>query len=108
MLRCRRSRRSAGAFSAEPDEVIPPGPCGRSCRPSRRSTSVVPAWWEAATGVVRWRSSIMAEGLARHGEVHRLGTQGLVLAERVANPGVGKHQAAQIRVPLEADAEQVE
>src|ERR671931_416164 len=54
------------------------------------------------------RVSVAAIHVSGDGEVDRLGAERLGPAQRVALPVVGQHDAAQVRVTVEADPEQVE
>src|SRR5262245_1932578 len=52
--------------------------------------------------------SVMSVDLSGDSEVDRLGAEGLGAPQRVTPPGVGQHDAPQIRVSRELDPEQVE
>src|SRR6266567_4013678 len=78
---------------------------------SRRSTPCVDGCWGPMLIVSSSRGSaasvVVAIDLSRYRKVDRLRAERLCSPQRVALPVVGQHDAAQLRVALEFDAEQV-
>src|SRR4051794_5188902 len=82
--------------------------------PSRVSSRRRTPWVDGCCGpILTVRSSrlsvasIMRVHLASHGEIHRLAAERLGAPQRMTFPVVGQHDARKVRVPLEADAEEV-
>src|SRR5688572_27884466 len=75
---------------------------------SRRSTPCVDGCWGPILTVSSSRRSVAAIHAPRHGEVDRLGADRFRATQRMALPVIGQHDARQLGVAIEADAEQIE